>query len=251
MKTKIHLPHEELIDCMQEAVMAIPRHYCDHENATKQFRIEAHVLCNPEWCDYQKDPEKYTLTKNYPLYIKETNTMGEPCNDAMKTIVACFDKLAKRSVMERLTRWLSQNTNESIHNRLFHIISKTKWFDFNHVNFAAYLTATIHNVGYENAIGKLHASMGAYYDSEWEHLQSLDNKRIQHSLEKHHKAKNKSRFGKKTPLKPEEIHYSAGYGFEEHEIGVALFEESLARREEVQKDLDRDDQDLIPNDIAE
>ena len=85
VKTKIHLPHEELIDCMQEAVMAIPRHYCDHENATKQFRIEAHVLCNPEWCNYQKDPENYTLTKDYPLYIKETNTMNEPCNDAMKT----------------------------------------------------------------------------------------------------------------------------------------------------------------------
>ena len=244
VKNENNLPREELLDRMQETVMAIPRHYCDYPEATKVERMEMHVLCNPEWCDYYKDPENYKVDTPQCLYIPEINTTNEPCNDAIRTIVDCFDNLAARTVMERLTLWLSQNSNESIHNRLFHIISKTKWFEFNHVNFAAYLTATIHNVGYEGTLGKIHSSVGVYYNRERKHLQSLDKDRIRQSLEHHQKAKQKSRYGGKPPLKPEEIHYSAGYAFEDHDIeGVAQFEESLARRAAVEKDLERDEQE--------
>ena len=248
MKNDNNLPHEELLDKMQEAIMAIPRHYCDYPQATKEERKEMHVLCNPDWCKYQSDPENYKVDKANCFYIKEINMMNEPCNDAMISIVQCFDKFAERSVMERLTKWLNQNTNESIHNRLFHIISKTKYFEFNHVNFAAYLTAVIHNVGYETGLGKLHSFMGVYYDKEKEHYQSLDNKRKEHSLKKHQEAKQKSRYGNKPPLKSEEIHYSAGFAFEDHEIeGVAEVEASLVRQAAVDKDLEKE-LALIPDD---
>ena len=159
--------------------------------------------------------------------------------------VACFDKIADPNVMRRLTRWLTQNSNESIHNRLFHIISKTKYFRFHHVNFAAYITGIIHNVGYEQALGKLHKHMGVYYEEEKQHLKGLDDKREIHSQEKHQTAKKKSRYAQKPPLKSTEIHYSAGFAFEDYEIqGVLQFEASLVRATEVADDLQRDDDEL-------
>ena len=243
------LDKDELAEIMQGAVMAIPLHHCDHFDATYEDRLVYHCFCTADFCKFMEETEEgkkdYKPKKIGEFYVQEQNKKLENCSDAMMKIIKCFEGFAKLDVMKKLTRWLSQNTNESIHNRLFHIINKTKFVHFNHVFFAASLTAVIHNNGYESAIGNFHSHMGVYYEEEQRHLKQLDKSRKRHSEKRQQDHKKKSRYQGKPPLIPSEVNYCAGFGFEDYDIeGLEEFEANLERATNLDKDLQRDDEEL-------
>ena len=119
------------------------------------------------------------------------------------------------------------NNNESIHHRLFRIISKSKSFKYEHIKFAALVTALIHNVGYEGCVGRMYQAMGTYYEEEQRIFRWRDDNRRKNSEEKHRKSKNKSRFMFHTPLVDGgQPNYDPGLGFEDVPIdGLRQFEE--------------------------
>ena len=189
----------------------------------------------------------FVQEKDYDFWIPEEDKQGNPITKAMDQIIETFDKLSDIRLMAKLTRWLSQNTNESVHFRLFNIISKTKYYKYNHINFAAWLTAIIHNNSYENAIGRLYSHIGSFTEEEKVLLMHSDGERKRNSTEKHQKIKKDSRFKHKTALRKmselKEINYSAGFGFEDYEIdGVAEFERRLDDRDDLEKDFIVDDE---------
>ena len=162
----------------------------------------------------------------------------------MNKIIAKFDSFADVDVMKKLTRWLSQNTNESIHHRLFSIISKTKSFNYNHIHFAAAITTIIHNIGYEYALGMLYQHVGAFSMRERKLFQYLDSERKRNALEAHQKKKKESAWKNKPDLKriSEDIHYSPGYGFEEYEVqSIQEFERQQEVREELEQEFNAED----------
>ena len=102
--------------------------------------------------------------------------------------------------MQRCTRGLTQNNNESLHHRLFIYISETKFFGFPHVRFAALLDVVVHNVGYKACFGRLYDKIGVYNEQEYKHLKYLDQERNYNGSAKRREIKNKSRYGKSTIL---------------------------------------------------
>ena len=123
--------------------------------------------------------------------------------------------------------WVNQNNNESIHHRLFRIINKSKSFKYEHIKFAALVTALIHNVGNEGCVGRMYQAMGTYYEEEQRIFRWRDDNRRKNSTEKHGDDKNKSRYMFHTPLVDGgQPNYDPGLGFEDVPIdGLRQFEE--------------------------
>ena len=95
------------------AIKAIALHNMDHVLATRLQQKRFHRLCDVKWCKYLiavSKGEKYKLDKNKPLACHKQVQV-----EVEKTFAKCAD-LAK---MERLTRNVSTNLNESIHARFF------------------------------------------------------------------------------------------------------------------------------------
>ena len=213
---------DTVLDRMSNAIKAIPRHYSDHVNASFEERKLKHLFCRPDFCDFLKTPEEdreqYRPAKDGALYIEEYDETG-PVTKAMDIIFKKFDTLADRSIMQRCTRGLTQNNNESLHHRLFCYISKTKFFGFDHVRFAALLASIVHNVGYEKCFGTLFDRIGAYNEQEHKRLVDLDRERKYSGSTKHRLIKNKSRYGKSTKLQKKidknGVNYAPGAAFED------------------------------------
>ena len=109
---------------MSARVKAIGRHYCDHQSASYEERVEYHKYCRDNFCDFAasnaEGKKKFVEKKDKDFYVyEEDRKTGKPIKDSMNKIIAKFDSMADVNVMKKLTRWLSQNTNESIHHRLF------------------------------------------------------------------------------------------------------------------------------------
>ena len=204
----------------------------DHPGASLAQRKKYHAYCRPDFCEFAALPtEEQKLAFETDIigefWYEEFDKKGRPSTKAMDKIIAKFDELSTIEVMNRCTRWLNQNSNESIHHRLFRIISKSKSFKYEHILFASLMAAVIHNVGYEGSIGYLYHQMGTYYRDEQKTLRWRDDVRRKNSEEKHQKKKKISRYEFNTPLVDGGLpDYAPGYAFEDEPIdGVAQFEE--------------------------
>ena len=187
------------VKAMSHGIMAIPRHHCDFRGATLEMRNEKfHKYCSDSFCKFLQMDERerhlYEPTKDGLFHIEEFDALGKLTSVGVDAIIGKFDELADEETMGRCTLFLHQNTNESIHQRYFNIVSKSKSFQYPHLDFAAKMAAAIHNVGYECGIGVIYTRMGEYRESEKNTLQDRDKKRETHASEEHREQKNKSRF---------------------------------------------------------
>ena len=250
-----HSRTPEALLYMQNTIRSIPRHKMDHPGASCAQRKRYHAYCRPDFCEFAALPTEelklaYTTNIVGEFWYEEKTKKGRPSTKAMDQILAKFDEFSTIAVMNRLTRWLNQNCNESIHHRLFRIISKSKSFKYEHILFAALMAAVIHNVGYEGAIGSLYRQMGTYYREEQKVLRWRDDGRRKSGEEKHQKKKKISRFADSTPLVDGGLpNYAPGFAFEdEHIDGVVQFEE---RQDAIARDAQNLNDDDVDIDQAE
>ena len=226
---------DEAIQYMSNSIRSIPRHKMDHPGASVAQRNVYHQFCRGDFCEYkllETDEQRanFQCKTKYEFWYEEFDQLNRPSTKAMDKIIEVFDSLATIEIMSKCTRWLNQNNNESIHHRLFSIISKSKSFEYDHISFAALLAAVIHNVGYESCIGQLHQAMGEYYNEEQRSLKQRDYDRKRNASENHQKKKKNSRYQFDHPLRDEgQPNYEPGHGFENIPIDGVL---DLEEREE-------------------
>ena len=258
---------EDAIQFMQNTIRSIPRHKMDHPGASVEERNSYHAYCRSDFCEYvgltQEQKLAYHTDKTGEFWYNELDKDGKPISEARNQIIQAFDDLSTLAIMRRCTMWVNQNNNESIHHRLFRIISKTKSFKYQHILFASLCAAVIHNVGYEGCIGHMYQRMGTYYVEEQKILRWRDDQRRKNSGEKHRKKKTASRYQLATPLVDSgQANYEAGFGFEDAPEdlpidGVIEFEERQAARArdaedcELDEDLDIDHLENNPADVNE
>ena len=228
----------ESLQKMANSIKAVARHYQDHPNATFEEREVCHIYCDASYCEYLTNRD-YRPKQAGHFYVNQKDKNGEQSREVMDQINDLFDEFAKEQTMNRLTRWLTQNVNESLHNRSFRLISKLKHYQWPHLMFAAVLTAVIHNNGYECGIGQLFRNIGEYTDTDAKRLRRFDAERKRHATAHHKAIKIESKFRlSKVQLTPGEEHYIPGYGFEDHQEpldDLEEFDERQEKREEILK----------------
>ena len=185
---------------------------------------------------------------------KPTNQQGKPCDSElyvdgeegekiMQKIINKFDELATTTIMRRCTRFLNQNVNESIHSRLYTIVSKTRHYTRDRICYAAERAFMVHNHGYLGA--SLYQKWDCFSQEEILELERNDANMLL-------KAQNTKKTRSAKPmLKDEEINYSSGFGFEDHPPLYNLDEFSERHNEEwhqVPKDAEDDEPDEPPKD---
>ena len=224
---------------MSDSIKAVARHYQDHPHATIEEREACHKYCDSQYCKFLTNREHKPERAGH-FYVDEKDKKGKQSRAVMDEINKLFDEFAKEETMNRLTRWLTQNVNESLHNRLFRLISKLKHYQWPHLMFAAVLTAVIHNNGYECGIGQLYKDIGEYTELDKKKLKQFDEDRKRHASAHHRAAKIRSKFRlAKVQLESGEEHYKAGYGFEDHQEepldDLGEFEERQEKKEKILK----------------
>ena len=115
-----HSRTPEALLYMQNTIRSIPRHKMDHPGASCAQRKKYHAYCRPEFCEFAALPTEelklaYTTNIVGEFWYEEKTKKGRPSTKAMDQILAKFDEFSTIAVMNRLTRWLNQNCNESIH----------------------------------------------------------------------------------------------------------------------------------------
>ena len=186
----------------------------DHITATvHERRDHYHKHCHESFCKFLQlspgEQENFTPTDrkgnpcNSELYVE-----GEGGDVAMQDIINKFEELGSVIVMRRCTRFLNQNVNESIHARLYTLVSKIKHYKRDRLCFAAERVILIHNHGHFGS--SLYHKWDCFSDEEIQVLKTEDANMMR-----------KARTTKKTKtakpmLKDDDVNYCSGFGFEDH-----------------------------------
>ena len=205
---------DDSLQRMSNAFNAIPLHYMDHITATVQERRDHyHKHCHKSFCKFhQVSPEEQEA-------FKPTDRKGNPCDNElyveamggekiMQDIIKLFVKLGHTSVMRRCTRFLNQNVNESIHARLYYIVSKIKHYSRVRLCFAAERVLLVHNHGHFR--GSLYHKWDCFSDEEIRILKSQDADMLRKAQT------TKKKRTAKPMLNDEDVNYCSGFGFEDH-----------------------------------
>ena len=116
------------------------------------------------------------------------------------------DNLGKVEIMKRCLPWQNQNVNESAHQRLFNICSKSKFVEPGRLLFAARHVATTMNVGMTR--GSLLASYFGMTKDEYMTYRTQDGRTLQRAKKPGSKKRMKLVADPNQPL-----NYSYGQGF--------------------------------------
>lgn len=69
----------------------------------------------------------------------------------LKKVYSVYVDLSKDELLHKCIQGLTQNPNESLHSKVWHSLSKTKFFGLNTIKYSVTHTVHCHNFGYESA----------------------------------------------------------------------------------------------------
>lgn len=105
-----------------------------------------HIHCDPSWCIFRQ-----AVMNNEPMpshsIMKNYLRLDKKYEDRVRQV---FYDLSTPALLERCLKEHTQNSNESLHSKLWLHVNKAKFAGLKRVRFMSQLTVLEHNIGYEN-----------------------------------------------------------------------------------------------------
>ena len=162
---------------IHKALMAIPHHYSDGPGKTLDQREIMHLNCDPNLCAFKKitpAQKKDFVPMNTEGFAVAGDFFDYP--DTFDQVLLAFESQSSESRVMASSRPLTQNINESLHSKLWRIVSKYKTYSLSCYNFAIQHIMICHNYGYVD--GSLLPEQGGMTNTEYRVNVMLNTKRL-------------------------------------------------------------------------